>query len=133
MKGYVANIEELALQNENFRQVLYTAAHSQLVVMSLPPGGEIGSEVHTLDQFLRVEQGTGKAVLNGVEHALADGYAVVVPAGVEHNVINTSQTEPLKLYTIYSPPEHRDGTVHATRAAAEADDEHFDGRLTEAA
>lgn len=132
MKGYVTNIEQLALENTNFRQVLYTARNSQLVLMSLPPGGEIGSEVHTLDQFIRVEQGQGQAVLNGVTYELEDGSAVVVPAGVEHNIINTSTTESLKLYTLYSPPEHKDATVHATREQALRGEEHFDGQITEA-
>ncbi len=132
MPGYVGNLEQLTLDNENFRRVLYTARNCQLVLMSLPPGGEIGSEVHTLDQFIRVEQGTGQAVLNGVAHDLADGSAVVVPAGVEHNIINTSSAEPLRLYTVYSPPEHKDGTVHATREQALQQEEHFDGQVTEA-
>lgn len=132
MNGYVENIERLSLENENFRKVLYTAKHSQLVLMSLLPGEEIGMEVHPdQDQFLRVEQGTGKAILDGVEHALADGSAILVPAGTQHNIINASPSEPMKLYTIYSPPHHRDGVIHATKAAAEADDEEFDGKTTE--
>lgn len=130
MKGYVINIEKAALENNNFRKVLYTAHHSQLVVMSLNPGEEIGEEVHALDQFFRVEAGEGKAVLNGESHTISDGFSVVVPAGVKHNIINTSN-EPLKLYTIYSPPNHRDGVVHKTKAEAEIEDEHFDGRTTE--
>lgn len=128
---YVTNIEKETLENKNFRKVLYTAKNSQLVLMSLKPREEIGLETHTLDQFIRVEKGTGKAFLNGKEYDLADGSAVVIPAGTEHNVVNTSDSEELKLYTIYSPPEHRDGTVHATKADAMAREEHFDGTTTE--
>jgi mannose-6-phosphate isomerase-like protein (cupin superfamily) len=128
MKGYVTDIERASLENTNFRTVLYTAKNSQLVVMSIPPGEEIGAEIHTLDQFIRVEQGTGKAVLDGKEHPLQDGSAVVIPAGTNHNIINTGKTD-MKLYTIYSPPEHRDGTVHRTKA--DVQEEHFDGRTTE--
>lgn len=131
MKGYVENIEELSRQNNNFRTVLYTARHSQLVVMSLNPGEDIGEEVHALDQFLRVEAGKGKCVLDGVAHPIVDGFAIVVPAGARHNIINTSHAEPMKLYTIYSPPNHADGTVHVTKAQAEANEEHFDGKTTE--
>jgi mannose-6-phosphate isomerase-like protein (cupin superfamily) len=127
--GYVDNIEKLTLENDNFRRVLYTAQHCQLVVMALKPGEAIGVEVHELDQFLRVEQGTGEVVLNGAREALGDGSAIIVPAGTEHNIINTGTT-PMKLYTLYAPPEHRDGVVHRTREEAEADDEHFDGKVT---
>jgi len=130
MKGYVANIEEMSGENNNFRRVLYTARYSQLVIMSLKPGEDIGEEVHDLDQFLRIEQGEGMAVLNGIEHKLQDGFAVVVPAGVKHNIINTSQ-EAMKLYTVYSPPNHRDGVVHADKAEAVSDNEHFDGKTSE--
>ena len=130
MKGYVQDLESIATRNEDFRKVLYTAQHCQLVVMALKPKEEIGAEVHKLDQFFRVEQGSGKAVLDGVRTAIHSGYAVVVPAGARHNIINTG-TEPLKLYTIYSPPNHRDGVVHHTRADAEADTEHFDGKTSE--
>ena len=130
MKGYVANIEEMSGENNNFRKVLYTARYSQLVIMSLKPGEDIGEEVHDLDQFLRIEQGEGMAVLNGIEHKLQDGFAVVVPAGVKHNIINTSQ-EAMKLYTVYSPPNHRDGVVHADKAEAVSDNEHFDGKTSE--
>ena len=130
MKGYVQNIESIAVKNEDFRQVLYTAKNCQLVVMSLKPQEEIGAEVHILDQFFRVEEGSGEAVLNGVHTAISAGFAVVVPAGINHNIINTG-TVPLKLYTIYSPPNHRDGVIHHTRADAEADNEHFDGKTTE--
>ncbi len=131
MKGYVVNIEEESLVNDNFRRVLYTGPNSQLVLMSLLPGEEIGMEVHTLDQFIRVEKGTGLAILDGVEHQLADGSAIVVPAGANHNVINTSNSEDLKLYTVYSPAEHQDGIVFKTKAEAEAAHEHFDGQTTE--
>ncbi len=130
MKGYVQDIEGIATRNEDFRKVLYTARHCQLLVMALKPGEEIGAEVHKLDQFFRVEQGSGEAVLDGVRTAIQAGYAVVVPAGARHNIIN-SGPEPLKLYTIYSPPNHRDGVVHHTRADAEADTEHFDGKTSE--
>jgi mannose-6-phosphate isomerase-like protein (cupin superfamily) len=130
-KGYVINLEKETLENDNFRKVLYTAEHSQLVLMSLLPGEDIGEEVHELDQFLRVEGGTGKAILNDVEYLLEDGTAVVVPAGVKHNLVNTSQTEKMKLYTVYSPAEHQDKVVRKTKAEAEANEEHFDGQTTE--
>ena len=131
MKGFIANIEEASLENNNFRQVLYTAKHSQLVLMSLMPGEEIGEETHTLDQFIRVEKGMGKAILNGKEYDLEDGSAVVIPAGVKHNIINSEAGE-MKLYTVYSPAEHKDGIVHATKADAEADaEDHFDGATSE--
>lgn len=131
MKGYVINIEDATKENDNFRKVLYTATKSQLVVMSLKPLEEIGMEVHELDQFIRIEAGHGKAILDGVEHDIEDDWAVVIPAGTDHNIVNTSDSEPLKLYTIYSPPEHRFDVVHATKPEAEADEEHFDGRTTE--
>lgn len=121
--GYVTNIEKDTLENDNFRKVLFTAKHSQLVLMHLQPGEEIGAEVHELDQFIRVEAGTGKTIMDGNETEIADGSAIVIPAGTNHNIVNTSQTEPMKLYTIYSPPEHRDGTVHKTKADAIADTE----------
>lgn len=130
MKGYVENIEKLAQANENFRQVIYTATHSQLVLMSLAPGEDIGEEVHDLDQFFRVEKGRGQAVLDGVAHEIADGSAVVVPSGTKHNIINTGGVS-MKLYTLYSPPEHRDGVVRRTKAEAESREEHFDGKTTE--
>lgn len=121
MTGYYGQIEELTLNNTNFRQVLFTGLKSQLVLMALKPGEEIGMEVHEdHDQFFRFESGEGKVIINGEEFGVSDGDAVVVPAGAKHNVINTSTTEPLKLYTIYSPPEHADGTVHKTKAEAEA-------------
>ena len=132
MTGYVANIEKLSIENENFRAVLYTDKNVQLVVMSLLPGEEIGMEVHHLDQFIRVESGEGKAILDGVEHAIGDGVAIVVPQGTNHNIINTSSEKMLKLYTLYCPPNHKDGTVHKTKADAEADEaEHFDGVMSE--
>lgn len=122
MAGLVVNIEEKTAQNENFREVLFTAPHSQLVVMSLLPNEEIGEEVHTLDQFIRVEKGVGKAVLDGQESIISDGFAVVVPAGAKHNIINTSATDKMKLYTVYSPAQHRDGTIHVTKADAMKDE-----------
>ena len=130
MKGYVQDIEAIAIRNDNFRQVLCTAKHCQLVVMALKPNEEIGAEVHKLDQFFRVEQGSGEVVLDGIRTPVQAGYAVVVPAGATHNIINTG-TESLKLYTLYAPPNHRDGVVHRTRAEAEADTEHFDGKTSE--
>lgn len=131
MKGYVVNIEEQALTNNYFRQVLYTDERVQLVVMSLLPGEDIGEEVHNLDQFLRIERGEGKAVLDGVEHDISDGSAIVVPKGTRHNISNTSATEAMKLYTLYAPPNHKDGTIHKTKAEADAAEEHFDGVTTE--
>jgi mannose-6-phosphate isomerase-like protein (cupin superfamily) len=130
MNGFVKDIEALAVKNDEFRQVLYTAEHCQLVVMALKAGEEIGLEVHQLDQFFRVEQGAGEALLDGVRTPIRAGFAVVVPAGTNHNIVNTGST-PLKLYTLYAPPNHRDGVVHHTRAEAEADNEHFDGETTE--
>lgn len=132
MKGFVTNIEQAALENEYFRKVLYTDERVQLVVMSLLPNEEIGAEVHQLDQFIRVEAGEGSAVLDGVAHELKDGFAIVVPKGTLHNIINTSAEKPMKLYTVYAPPNHKDGTIHETKADAEADEgEHFDGKTTE--
>ena len=130
MKGFVQDKEGIATKNEAFRRVLYTAKNCQLVIMALKPGEGIGAEVHHLDQFFRVEVGTGEAVLDGVSTEIRAGFAVLVPAGTNHNIVNTG-TESLKLYTIYSPPNHRDGVVHMTRAAAEADTEQFDGKTTE--
>lgn len=130
MKGFVQDIETLAVENGDFRRVLYTAHHCQLVLMAIPPGCEIGAEVHTLDQFFRVEEGAGAAILDGVKTAIRPGIAVLVPAGAHHNIINTGN-DPLKLYTLYSPPNHRDAVVHHTREDAEADDEQFDGKTTE--
>lgn len=131
MQGYEGNIEKLALENENFRKVIYTAKFSQLVVMSLRPKEEIGEEIHDGDQFFRFEKGTGEAVLEGKSQKVSDGDTVIVPAGTKHNIINRSDTEPLKLYTIYSPPHHRDGVIHATKQEAESDQEHFDGKTSE--
>jgi mannose-6-phosphate isomerase-like protein (cupin superfamily) len=113
MKGFVTNIEHDTLENDDYRRVLFTGRNTQLVLMTLQPGEEIGRETHEEhDQFIRVESGAGKVVLGGATHTLEDGSAVVIPAGTEHNVVNTSRSEPLKLYTLYSPPEHPDGTVH---------------------
>lgn len=121
MTGYVGRIEAQTLKNTYFRHVLFTGKHAQLVVMCLQPGEEIGREMHaTVDQFFRIEQGEARFELSGKEHLVSDGDAVVVPAGTHHNVVNTSSTTPLRLYTIYSPPNHPDGTVHKTRTAAEA-------------
>lgn len=127
MNGYVENIEKRSLANEYFREVLYTDERLQLVVMSLKPGEDIGEEVHELDQFIRVEKGEGKAVLDGEERTLADGSVVIVPAGAKHNIINTSGTDAMKLYTLYAPPNHAPGTVHTTKAEAEAAEEHVTG------
>jgi len=132
LKGYVANIERETIKNTDFRRVLYTGKHSQLVLMSLKPGEEIGEETHSdVDQFFRFEKGEGKVIIDGVEHSVKDGSAVIVPAGARHNVINTSKRADLKLYTIYSPPEHRDGVVHHTKKEAMSSEEHFDGKTTE--
>ena len=121
MAGYVTNIEEKTLENDRFREVLFTAPGIQLVLMTIGVGEEIGLETHDdVDQFIRVESGEGKAVLDGKDHALEDGSAVVIPRGTRHNVINVSKSEPLKLYSIYTPPEHPDGTVHETKADADA-------------
>lgn len=129
--GYVTNIESLSLDNDNFRQVLFTAHNQQLVVMSLKPTEDIGEEVHEdVDQFIRCEAGSGVAILNGEEHQLKDGFVVVIPAGVKHNIINTSPIEPMKLYTLYSPPHHKDQTIHETKTDAQGDEEHFDGTVT---
>ncbi|MDD2935331.1 MAG: cupin domain-containing protein [Candidatus Pacebacteria bacterium] len=132
MKGFVENIETLTKENSNFRKVLYTSKHSQLVLMSLKPLEEIGMEVHEdNDQFFRVDSGKGKVIIDGDEIDIKDGFAIVIPSGAQHNVINTSESEDLKLYTIYSPAHHEDGTVHETKEDAVADDEHFDGGTTE--
>ena len=131
MKGFITEIEQTTLANDNFRTVLCTAQHSQLVVMSLNPHEDIGMEVHQLDQFIRCEQGEGVAILDGVEHAVTAGIALLVPAGTEHNIMNTSADTNMKLYTVYAPPNHKDGTIHKTKADAEADTEKFDGKTTE--
>ncbi len=128
MKGFIVNIEQETLANTDYRRVLYTAKFSQLVLMNIQPGGEIGEEVHHLDQFIRIESGSGKAILDGVEHVLATDFAIVVPAGTKHNILNIGDTE-LKLYTIYSPPEHKDGIVEHTKA--DEIEEHFDGKTSE--
>lgn len=132
MKGFNTNIEQDTLENSDFRRVLYTAKHCQLVLMSLQPKEEIGLETHPEnDQFLRFEGGEGVVFIDGSEYPVTDGAAVIVPAGARHNVVNMSETEQLKIYTIYSPPHHRDGTVHVTKKDAETDDEEFDGTTTE--
>lgn len=132
MKGYVTNIEKDSLENSNFRKVLYSAKHCQLVLMSLKPKEEIGMEVHLdNDQFFRVEKGQGKCVIDGNEYNLSDGFVIVVPAGANHNVINVSQTEDLKLYTIYAPAHHKDGIVRATKEEAVKNEAEFDGVTTE--
>ena len=131
MKGYTVNIEEAAKANEHFRTVLYTSAYMQLVLMSIPEGGEIPKEVHGQDQFIRVEAGMGTATLAGVAHTLSAGFAIIVPAGTEHTILNSSSTQALKLHTLYSPPHHADGVVHETIAIAEAAHEEFLGDTTE--
>ena len=130
MKGFVQNLEGLAVDNVKFRRVVYTAKSCQLVLMALKPNEAIGAEVHALDQFFRVEEGSGEAVLDGLRTPIRAGFGVLVPAGTKHDIVNTGKV-PLKLYTIYSPPNHRDGVVHETRAEADADKEHFDGKTTE--
>ena len=132
MKGFKTNIERDTLKNKNFRKVIYTGANSQLVLMSLKPKEEIGAETHPEnDQFLRFEGGTGRVIIDASKYSVKDGDAVVIPAGAKHNVINTSATDELKIYTIYSPPHHKDGTIHKTKEQAEKDDEEFDGKTTE--
>ncbi len=131
-KGYKGSIEKLTLENENFRQVLYTAKHCQLVLMVLRPGEDIGMEVHDgNDQFFRFEKGEGKVIINETEYAVANGDAIIVPEGAKHNIINTSQTETLKLYTIYAPAHHLDGIVRKTKQEAVSDSPEFDGTTTE--
>lgn len=131
-KGFVGNIEKDTEKNSDFRRVLYTGKYSQLVLMSLKPGEEIGEETHSdVDQFFRFEKGEGMVVIDDVKHAVKDGCAAIVPSGAKHNVINTSKTLDLKLYTIYSPPEHQDKVVRHTKAEALAKEEHYDGKPTE--
>ena len=131
MKGFVADIEDLTEDNNDFRRVLYTGKNLQLVVMSIEPGAEIGEEVHDDgDQFFRVEEGKGEVVIDGHRSKIESDYAIIVPAGARHNVMNTGD-KPLRLYTVYAPPEHRDGTVHGTKADADASEEHFDGKTSE--
>lgn len=132
MKGFKSNIEKDTLRNKNFRKVLYTASHCQLVLMSLKPKEEIGLETHKEnDQFFRFEAGRGRVEIDGNKYTVKDGDAVIIPAGAKHNVINTSATEDLKMYTIYSPPHHKDQIIRKTKAEAEANDEEFDGKTTE--
>lgn len=132
MKGYNSNIEKDTIENDNFRKVLYTAKHCQLVLMSLKPKEEIGMEVHKdNDQFFRFEKGEGKCIIDGNEYAVTDGSVIIVPAGAEHNVINTSEVSDLKLYTIYSPAHHKDGIIRATKEEAEKNEADFDGVTTE--
>jgi len=130
-KGFVIDIEGETVKNKNFRKVLYTAKHSQLVLMSLKSKEDIGVEIHTVDQFFRIDSGSGKVIINGVSHLISDGSAFVIPAGAEHNVVNTGSKD-LKLYSIYSPPHHRDQVVHKTKADASSDKtDKFDGKTTE--
>ena len=130
-KGFIENIEGLTAGNADFRHVMYTAQHMQLVLMSLGPGEEIGEEVHTeSDQFFRIEMGSGEVWMNGIVTAIQTGTAIVIPAGVRHNIKNTGRG-PMKVYSLYAPPHHADGTVHVTRADAEASQEHFAGKTTE--
>lgn len=132
MKGFNANIEKETLGNDNFRKVIYTSKHSQLVLMSLKPQEEIGMEVHPdNDQFFRFEKGQGKVIIDAHEYEVKDGSAIVVPAGAQHNVINVSKKQDLKMYTIYSPAHHKDGTIHETKEIAESSEEEFDGTTTE--
>ena len=132
LKGYVVDIEKETKKNTDFRRVLYTGKHSQLVLMSIKPSEEIGEETHEdVDQFFRFEEGEGKMIIDGVEHRVKDGNGIIVPAGARHNVINTSKLMNLRLYTIYSPPEHQDGIVRHTKKEAIASKEHFDGKTTE--
>ncbi|MCL4768164.1 MAG: cupin domain-containing protein [Hyphomicrobiaceae bacterium] len=131
MKGFVGDIEDLAEENTDFRRVVYTGKELQLVLMSIEPGGEIGEEVHgDGDQFFRVEEGEGEVLIDGNRSKIGSDDAILIPAGARHNVVNTGK-KPLKLYTIYGPPEHRDGTVHRTKADADSSEEHFDGKTTE--
>jgi mannose-6-phosphate isomerase-like protein (cupin superfamily) len=131
MKGFTTNIETLTLENDNFRKVLYTTKNSQLVLMSILASEDIGEEIHDVDQFLRIEKGTGVAILNNISHDLVDGSIVLVPAGTKHNIINTG-SDSMKIYTLYMPPHHLDGTIHKTKADAEADSkDEFDGKTTE--
>jgi len=130
MKGFIQNIEDITVKNEEFRRVLYTAKNCQLVIMALKPKEEIGMEMHELDQFFRVEEGAGEAIINGVRTEIGAGFAVIVPAGTNHNIINTGSVS-MKLYTLYAPPNHRDGIIHHTRVEAEKDNEHYDGKTTE--
>lgn len=132
MKGFNSDIEKETLDNANFRKVLYTAKHLQLVLMSLKVGEEIGAEIHhNNDQFFRFESGNGKCIIDGNEYSVSDGDAIIVPAGAKHNVINTDPAKELKMYTIYAPPHHKDGIVRGTKEEAETNGEEFDGTTTE--
>lgn len=131
MKGYIANIAELSSENSYFRKVLYTTKNTQLVLMSLKAEEEIGAETHDLDQMITVVEGSGKAVLDGVETPIMNGSVVLVPKGTKHNIINTSSEHPMKLYTLYAPPDHKDGLIHKTKEDAEKNDIPFDGKTTE--
>ena len=132
MKGFKNNIEKEALKNENFRKVLYSGKHLQVVLMSLKPGEEIGMEIHeSTDQFFRFEGGKGKCIIDGNEYKVENGDAIVVPSGAKHNVINTDSVKGLKMYTIYAPPHHLDGLINATKKDAETKDVEFDGKTTE--
>ena len=128
MKGYIINIDQETRSNEDYRRVLYTAKNSQLVVMNIAPGDEIGEEVHELDQFIRFERGRAKVLMNDEEYSVQEDFAVVIPAGVKHNVINTGEID-LQLYSVYAPPEHKDQIVQPTKA--DEQEEHFDGVTTE--
>ena len=130
MKGFITDIETETLENTNFRKVLYTASYMQLVLMSIPAGEDIGEEIHGQDQFLRIEAGSGQAILDGTSHDIKDGSAIVIPAGTKHNVVN-SGAEDLKLYSIYATPHHKDDVIHKTKADAEKDEEEFLGDTTE--
>lgn len=129
-RGFVQNIEDLSVNNDNFRKVLYTAKNTQLVMMSIRPGESIGDEKHPVDQFFKVEAGIGKVAINGKISTIEPGSAIVIPANADHNITNTGD-EPLQLYTLYSPPQHKDATVHATKDEAENDEEKYDGETTE--
>lgn len=132
IRGFSINIEKETSKNKFFRRTLYTSYHSQLVLMKLSPREEIGMEIHPdNDQFFRFEKGNGKCIINNKKYIVRDGSAIIIPAGSKHNVINTSRTEDLKMYTLYSPPHHKDGTIHKTKNQAEKDDEEFDGETTE--
>jgi mannose-6-phosphate isomerase-like protein (cupin superfamily) len=132
MKGFKSKIEKDTLKNTNFRKVLYTGKHLQVVLMSLKPGEEIGAEIHkTIDQFFRFEGGKGKCIIDGNEYRVENGDAIVIPAGAKHNVINTEKVKELKMYTIYAPPNHQDGIINPTKSDAEINDVEFDGKTTE--
>ena len=129
--GYIVNIEGRTKNNKDFREVLYTSKNMQLVVMMIEPKKDIGEETHQLDQFIRIEEGYGEAILDRVIHKISAGFAIVIPSGTLHNIVNTSNDEQLKLYTVYAPPEHLDKTVRHTRSEADSIPEHYDGHTTE--